>query len=218
MKLLIGLGNPGKEYENNRHNVGFMVIDALREKIGFPEFRKKEKFSAEVSEGNFIRACLPPIKDKQEKTTKSDKTEKIFLAKPKTFMNLSGKAVKALKDFYHIEPTDLWVIYDDIDLPLGTIRIREKGSAGTHNGMKSIIESIGTTNFPRIRIGVENRVPELKKQQDLSSYILSDFHVDEKHALQETISHAIEAIEYALNEGIIQAKTRFSSITVAKTR
>ncbi len=179
MKLIIGLGNPGKKYLNNRHNIGFIALDAFRQKIGFSEFQKKEKFFTEMSEGVY-------------------KTEKLLLAKPRTFMNLSGKAVRVLVDFYHIAPADLWIIYDDIDLPLGTIRIREKGSAGTHNGMKSIIEHLGTENFPRIRIGVENRGSELRKKRDLSSYVLSDFHKEEKKDIKDAISRGISALEYAL--------------------
>ena len=175
MKLIIGLGNPGPEYANNRHNVGCMVIDALRKKIGFPEWRKKEKFFSEVSEGVF-------------------ETEKIILSKPQTFMNLSGKAVRALVDFHHVKLEDLIIIEDDIDLPLGTIRIRQKGSAGTHNGMKSIVESMGTENFPRIRIGIENRDEKLKKKQDLSSYVLSDFHAEEKNQVNDAVVRAVSLL------------------------
>lgn len=180
MKIIVGLGNPGKEYEHTRHNVGFQCIDVLRAAFGFSEFELQKKFHAETTEGNFSG-------------------EKFLLIKPQTFMNVSGKAVSALVHFYHIAPQDLWVIYDDIDLPLGKIRMRRDGSAGSHNGMKSIIASLGFQNFPRIRIGVESRGTSAPKKQDISSFVLSSFTKKEKPKAEKAIAAAAEALKMALD-------------------
>lgn len=174
MKLIVGLGNPGKEYAQTRHNVGFQFLDALREALGFAEFQESKKFSALITEGS------------------TEKLGKIILAKPLTFMNASGEAVSKLLHFYHCAPIDLCVIYDDIDLRLGKGRYRFSGSAGTHNGMKSIVESLGTENFPRIRFGIESRggragaeegSAAAPKEQDLTSFVLHPFSEEEKPLL-----------------------------------
>lgn len=133
MKLIVGLGNPGQKYVRTRHNIGFMVIDYLSEKLGIKV--DKIKFKSLIGEG-FVG------------------TEKIVLVKPQTYMNLSGEAVLDLIQWYKAEPCDLLVIYDDMDLPLGKLRLRLKGSAGGHNGMKSIIYLIQSDSFPRLRIGI----------------------------------------------------------------
>lgn len=175
MKLIVGLGNPGKEYEKTRHNVGFMMIDQVREALDFPEFRLQKKFNAAVSEG-----------------TRDD--EKIILVKPNTFMNASGQAVQALIHFYKSAPEELIVIFDDIDLPVGTMRYRPSGSAGTHNGMRSIIEKIGFSNFPRIRLGIESRGDTAPKEQDLTSFVLSPFAKQEKEKLKTAFRAAFDVL------------------------
>lgn len=191
MKLIVGLGNPGKEYEHTRHNVGFQYANILRAEFGFPEFKLQKKFYAEMTEGNFSG-------------------EKFLLAKPQTFMNASGKAVAALVRFYHIESKDLWIIYDDVDLPLGKIRIRRDGSAGSHNGMKSVIASLGFQNFPRIRIGVESREASAPRQQDISSFVLNPFTKKEKSKATKAIALATEALEYALQHGIEKTMEKYN--------
>ncbi|MBE5780495.1 MAG: aminoacyl-tRNA hydrolase [Clostridiales bacterium] len=132
MKLVFGLGNPGKEYENSIHNAGFLALDRLSRLLSFTDFNRHK--GALASEGRVG-------------------AEKVLLVKPQTFMNLSGKCVLELAAFYKVEETDIIVLYDDVDLDLGAVRIRARGSAGTHNGMRSIIGEISTQNFPRIRIG-----------------------------------------------------------------
>lgn len=156
MKIIVGLGNPGKEYEKNRHNFGFMALDEMCRKFDFPDFVNRKKFQARIAKKKFHG-------------------EKFILAQPQTFMNLSGRAVSLLRDFYKISLQDIWLIYDDVDLPLGTIRIRKKGSAGTHNGMKSVVESLGTENFPRIRLGIQPHHP----LQDISAFVLANFSGEE---------------------------------------
>lgn len=175
MKLIVGLGNPGAEYEKTRHNVGFMCVDFLQEKLGFPEFELQKKFSALVVESNV-------------------NGEKILLAKPQTFMNSSGEAVQKLVNFYHVAPEDIWIVYDDVDLPLGTIRVRGEGSAGTHNGMKSVIASLGFQNFPRLRIGIESRGVEAPKQQDITSFVLHPFLKKELPIVKKSLEEGINAI------------------------
>lgn len=191
MKVIIGLGNPGKEYEHTRHNVGFQCVDVLREKFNLPEFKLQKKFHAEITEGIFSE-------------------EKILLIKPQTFMNASGKAVAALVHFYQIAPKDLWVIYDDVDLPLGKIRVRRDGSAGSHNGMKSVIASLGFQNFPRIRIGVESRGASAPQQQDIVSFVLNPFIKKEKPKAEKAVLLAAEALEYAFEKGIEKAMEKYN--------
>ena len=133
MKIIAGLGNPGREYENTKHNVGFLTIDILAEKYGIKV--NKIKFKGLVGEGMIGG-------------------QKVLLVKPQTYMNLSGQCIREVMAFYKLDPEDLTVIYDDIDLPMGNLRIRKKGSAGTHNGMRSIIYDLQEDGFPRIRIGI----------------------------------------------------------------
>lgn len=198
MKIIVGLGNPGKEYEHTRHNVGFQCADVLRAKFNLPEFKLQKKFDAETTEGNFSDA-LP-----------AGRQEKFLLIKPQTFMNASGKAVAALVRFFHIAPKDLWIIYDDVDLLLGKIRVRPDGSAGSHNGMKSIIAALGFQNFPRIRIGVESRGASAPKQQDISSFVLNPFTKKEKPKAEKAVALAADALQYALGKGIEKAMGKYN--------
>lgn len=137
MKLIIGLGNPGTEYEKTRHNAGFLFLDELKEKYALPEFAYNKKFNADVTEG-FV-----------------DTQEKVILAKPQTFMNRSGQSVRALIDFYKITPEDILVVADDLDIEIGNYKISHDTRAAGHNGIQSVIDNIGTQNFTRMRIGVE---------------------------------------------------------------
>lgn len=177
MKIIVGLGNIGDLYENTRHNCGFIVIDALKAQVNDTQkWELKEKLEAFICKFKY------------------GKTE-ILLVKPVTLMNLSGRAVQKILKFFKEKPENLLVIVDDIDLPLGTIRMREKGSAGTHKGLKSIIQDIGTENFWRVRIGIENRSETMKKHQELSDFVLSKFKKDEKKTIENATDEAIAEIE-----------------------
>lgn len=185
MIALIGLGNPGSEYEKTRHNVGFMVLDQITN-----DFKPEKKFNADIA-------------------TTEVHGQKVLLAKPTTFMNLSGEAVQAILQFYKIDPQNTWVIYDDIDLPLGQIRIRPDGGPGTHNGMKSIVQYIGQ-DFPRIRIGIESRGITAPQQQDTSSFVLSQFTGEEQQQLEEVLRKTSKAIELWLTEGLEAAMNQYN--------
>lgn len=171
MKIIVGLGNPGEKYAKTRHNVGFMVIDELCNKLK-AEWKEEKRFIA------FVANC-----------TQDD--EKLLLVKPLTMMNLSGQTVSKIVNFYKESPENLTVIYDDLDLPLGTVRIRDKGSAGTHNGMKSIIQELGTEEFKRIRIGTEARGETSPSQQDTTSYVLSAFTKEEEPIVKKMIEEVV---------------------------
>jgi len=175
MKIIVGLGNIGDKYTKNRHNTGFMTVDALADKLGVTEWKEEPKFSSFTA-------------------TATIKGEKILLVKPTTLMNLSGQAISSIVNFYKEPLENLTVIYDDLDLPLGTIRIRDKGSAGTHNGMKSVIQELGTEEFKRIRIGIEGRGTTSPEQQDTSSYVLSGFTKEEEPTIKKAISEVISKL------------------------
>lgn len=180
MKLIVGLGNPGKKYERTRHNTGFLVIDALAEKLDISLNRKA--FNATTGKG-----------------------QKVVLMKPETFMNNSGVAVRKAVNYYHLDPErDLIVVYDDLDLPLGKIRLRESGSAGGHNGMKSIISNLGTKDFCRIRIGIGGNY------SDSVDYVLGRFRADEKQLWMESIERAAEACEEALDRDFQELMNKFN--------
>ena len=163
MKLLVCLGNPGKQYEGTRHNAGFLFADYLINKHSFSKVGKK--FKGIVYEGR--------IQD-----------HKVMILKPETFMNVSGEAVQPMASFYKLSSTDVWVAYDDFDIDYGTTRYRERGGAGTHNGMKSVISSLGTQDFPRLRIGVG----PLPENWNVSDFVLSRFSNDELTGLTAVFS------------------------------
>ena len=169
MKLIVGLGNPDEKYKNTFHNLGFMSVDKVAEKLDV-KFNKVK-----------CRANLAEIKVGGEK---------IILAKPLTYMNLSGESVRELLSFYKIEKKDLLVIYDDYDLFKGAIRIRESGSAGTHNGMRNILSEIGSGEFPRIRIGFR---PKEEMQIPLINYVLSGIKEEDKPLFEKTITSVADA-------------------------
>ncbi len=191
MKIIIGLGNPGKKYEKTRHNVGYKVIDKLNELLNFDEFTEKNKFNALVSEGEY-------------------RNEKVILVKPLTYMNLSGRTAKSIADLFKILYHDLWVVYDDLDFEIGKFKIKEHGSAGSHNGMSSIIESIGSHNFPRFRIGIDSRTPEQKTNGSAKNYVLSKFSFKERRLMNQTIEKVAESIIYALENGISNAMNKYN--------
>lgn len=191
-KLIVGLGNPGKEYEKNRHNIGFMAVEKICKAYGFDDFKEEKKFEAEIVKGKIG-------------------SETVILAKPLTFMNKSGVAIRKIKDYFKIGDEDTIVIFDDVDLKIGAIRIRKKGGAGTHNGMKSIVQETGTENSPRIRIGTESRGELAPKKQEISSFVLSDFSKKEILIIDKTINKIPEIIEVMLGKGVDAAMTKFNS-------
>ena len=180
MKLIVGLGNIGREYENTRHNIGFMVVDELAKRLGVT-FGKEDRsaYSAEY------RA-----------------PEKILIIKPTTYMNLSGIAVGAYANFYHIDPEDIAVIQDDMDLPVGHLRIRRKGSAGGHNGIKSITEHLGTEEYPRFKIGIGH--PD-RNNKAVINHVLHQFQGEDKAAIEAAVKAMAEALELWIREGDLNA-------------
>jgi len=172
MKLIIGLGNPGKEYAKTRHNVGFMVIDALAKNLGV-DFKLNKKFQAEIA------------------VIKNGK-EEIVLAKPQTFMNLSGISTRAILDFYKIKPKDIIVIHDDKDILFGEVKYQSDRSAAGHNGIKSLIEHLGTQDFARIRIGVAWEDKE--KMGDTANFVLMNFTKTELTSLEDIIKEIVGKI------------------------
>jgi len=187
MKLIVGLGNPGTEYRDTRHNVGFMVADALVDRWRVSD-QWREKFEALLI-----------------KTTVGD--ESVIVAKPLTFMNLSGQAVSGLAGFYKIEPADVFIVTDDVALPVGRLRARRDGGAGGHNGLKSIIQSFGTQAFPRMRVGVgrgDNR-------RDLADHVLGRFEADERDIVSAAVLRAADATEVFLSDGIERVMNAFNA-------
>ncbi len=179
IKALIGLGNPGKEYEKTRHNVGFMVADLVASTLKCGKKYEEKCFS-------HIYECLD---------------HDLLIVKPQTYMNNSGVAVKNLLDDYELKPSEILVVYDDLDLPLGTVRLKKKGSSGGHRGVQSIIESIKTDEFPRLKIGIGR--PANKK--DVVNYVLSPFSKEERFILEKVLSSATECITNVLKYGIDRA-------------
>lgn len=186
MFIIVGLGNPTPEYEGTRHNVGFEVIDALARKYNIDVDMKKHR--AYIGKGMI-------------------EGQKVILAKPQTYMNLSGESVRSLLDYYKVdEEQELLVIYDDISLGVGQIRIRAKGSAGGHNGIKNIIAHLGTQVFPRIKVGVG----EKPKKYDLADYVLSHFTKAEREEMEEGYQKAIQAVEKILAGEMEAAMNEFN--------
>jgi PTH1 family peptidyl-tRNA hydrolase len=185
--LIVGLGNPGKKYERNRHNVGFMAIDRYAKSRGIPLDIKKKK--AVYGKGNLDGS-------------------QIILLKPQTFMNLSGEAVLYLASFLKITTPDITVILDDTELPFGQIRIRKSGSSGGHNGVKSLINSLKSENFPRIRFGIGRPQPHAEK--DLCDYVLDDFTDAEMDTLDSELGKVVDALDMIIRGSIGEAMNRYN--------
>jgi PTH1 family peptidyl-tRNA hydrolase len=187
MKLVVGLGNPGTEYRETRHNVGFMVADALVNRWRVAD-QWREKFDALL-----IKTMVGE--------------ESVILAKPLTFMNLSGQAVAGLAGFYKIEPADVFIVTDDVALPLGRLRARRDGGAGGHNGLKSIIQSLATQAFPRMRVGVGRG----DDRRDLADHVLGRFEADEREIVSAAVLRAADATEVFLSDGIERVMNAFNA-------
>lgn len=186
MYLIAGLGNPTREYEKTRHNVGFSVIDVLA-----------DKYNIDVSDRKHKALCGRGVIE----------GEKVLLLKPQTFMNLSGESIREAVDYYKIDPEDIIVIYDDISLEPGQLRIRLKGSAGGHNGIKNIIAHLGTQEFPRIKVGVGAKPPKM----DLADYVLSRFGAEEQKIMDEAFGEAAEAAVMMMTTGAERAMNHYNA-------
>ena len=183
MKLIVGLGNPGGQYESTRHNIGFMVVEKLAREL-----------------------ATTPILWQEQKDTKSLATRigDVILAKPLTFMNNSGVAVVALLHYYKLSPGDLWIVHDDIDLPLGKIRIRESGGTGGHHGIESIVAALKTDAFVRFRLGIGRG-----KDRSIVQFVLSRFNQHEAGDLKNLVKHGVDAVQMAILDGLDKAQNRY---------
>ena len=184
MYMIAGLGNPGKRYENTRHNIGFIALDLLAERNDIKINKIKHK--ALVGEGRISG-------------------QKVLLIKPQTYMNLSGQSIREVMEYYKEEIDHLIVIYDDIYIPVGTVRIRKKGSAGTHNGMRSIVYDLKSDQFPRIRIGMGS-----SHKGDLRDFVIGGFSKEEKEPLEEAVRRAVLAAECIVEKGIDKAMNEYN--------
>ena len=184
--LIVGLGNPGDKYENTRHNVGFLTVDELAERARVPVQRLKHRALTNTVELGDAR---------------------VLLMKPVTYMNLSGEAVGEAARFYKIPADHVLVISDDVSLPIGKLRIRKGGSAGGHNGLKSIIQHLGTDQFPRVRVGVGQKP---HPDYDLADWVLGKFQGEDKKVMDEAVKRAADAVECILKEGADRAMNRFN--------
>ena len=185
MYLIVGLGNPTREYEHTRHNAGFDAVDMLADRLNISVKEKKHK-------GLCGKGMLG--------------AEKVILLEPQTYMNLSGESVRAAADFYKIDHEHIIVMYDDIDLDVGKLRVRAKGSAGGHNGIKNIIAHLGTQEFPRVRIGVGAKPDRM----DLADYVLGRFPQVEQSVMEDAFKEAAEAAAAIVEDGIDAAMNRFN--------
>lgn len=188
MKLIIGLGNPGREYSGTRHNVGFAVLGAFARRHGI-NFNKRSCRS-KIGEGRL--GDIP-----------------VALAKPQTYMNLSGEAVSALLRRYRLKPDDIIIVYDDLDLPVGRIRMRTDGSAGGHNGLKSIIAALGTNKFLRLKVGIGRPKNEID-QKEVVDHVLSGFDKNEQQTVSDAVDRAVEAVEMLISENPEAVMNRFN--------
>lgn len=196
MKLIVGLGNPGSKYASTRHNIGFMVVERLAREVG---------------------ESAPVWQTDTKKNVMTAKIGDVLLVKPQTFVNKSGFAVKSLVDYYHLKPSDAWVIHDDIDLPLGKIRIRTGGASGGHNGVDSIIQQLKSDQFTRFRLGIGRGKEDIKRHTDRNlrhrgviDFVLSRFRQHEAGDFKHLVKHGTEAVRIALTEGIDKAMNRFN--------
>jgi PTH1 family peptidyl-tRNA hydrolase len=191
MILIVGLGNPGKKFQKTRHNLGFMIVESLKLKIkSFSDWRKKRKLLAEISEGIIAN-------------------KKIILAKPRTFMNLSGKAAQKLTYNLQLTTDNLWIVHDEIDLPLGKIRISVGRGAAGHKGVQSIIDTLGTKDFVRFRIGIKPKQSS-RSVYRAEGFVLKKFNKKEEKIVKEMIKRTVEAIEFAIKERVEKAMSKYT--------
>lgn len=217
MKLIIGLGNPGEKYEGTRHNLGFTIIDQFLRDF---EPVEKTKWDESAKLKSFIVSTVWP--------RKSGESEKIILLKPKTYMNNSGLSVSLAKEYYNIDAADIWIIHDELDLPVGSMKIRFGGAAAGHRGVESIIATLGTDKFWRFRLGIgvghEKHTSRLmredggrekliarRKIHDVEDFVLSSFSTRDRSKVKEIIKHGSKALQVALESGIQAAQNRYNT-------
>lgn len=186
MKIIVGLGNPGARFSRTRHNIGWRVLMKLASLLPASDWKKSERFKAYLSEATFLH-------------------EKIILVRPLTYMNESGQSAANLQVFYKISAEDIWVICDDVDLPLGRLRIRTSGSAGTHHGLRSVVGHLRSEKFPRFRLGIG---PE-KKVVNLERFVLQRFTASEEKMVADVVERTAEAVLFARRDGFPAAMNRF---------
>jgi len=209
MKLIVGLGNPGEKYEKTRHNLGFLVVERfLRDFSSASEtvWNNEDKFKSDIS--------------KLEWQPKHGKLERVLLVKPTTFMNNSGQAVKLLSSFYKVEPDDIWIVHDEIDIPLGNMKIRFGGSSAGHRGIDSIMQQLGTEKFWRFRLGIGSLHGQAGlrrygtksyKMKDVDEHVLGNFGRGEWGKTRELIKHGSKALSTALEKGLHSAMNQFNT-------
>ena len=195
-QLIVGLGNPGAKYHRTRHNIGFDVIDLLAQHWHI-NLADQKKFHGIVGEGLGAGSS------------------KVRLLKPQTYMNNSGQSIRAVLDWYKLDPESVLIIYDDMDLPVGKLRMRLSGSAGGHNGMKSAIAHLGTQNFPRLRIGIGS-AKDPNGDKDTVSHVLGKFSPQEAAIMAEVVQIAADSVEYSLRQGIEKAMSLYNSRNIAE--
>ncbi len=212
MKLIVGLGNPGEKYENTRHNLGFMIVERF-----LKDFEPLHKTSWSVE--SKLKSQIATV----EWQPKVGESTKVILAKPKTFMNNSGMAVKLIADYYKIAPADVWVVYDELDLPVGTMKIRLGGAAAGHHGVESIMAALNTDKFWRFRMGIGlphghrvdgDGVEHLQSRRtvgDTSDYVLAPFDSRDRNKIREMIKYGSKAFEVALEKGMDAARNQFNT-------
>lgn len=184
--VVVGLGNPGPKYENTRHNIGWRCVDMLCNE--FSAVEKKDKFHSKLFEGKF-------------------KDKRLLLVKPMTFMNNSGTAVSEIVSYYKLNPEQIIIISDDVSMDVGRLRIRKSGSAGGHNGIKDIIELIGSNNIPRVKIGVGQKP---NPDYDLAAWVLGKFSKEDAQIVDKTLSSAVDAVKTLVTDGIVSAMNKFN--------
>jgi peptidyl-tRNA hydrolase, PTH1 family len=190
-QLIVGLGNPEPKYDKTRHNIGFEVVDELARRVQI-SWSENRRFQALLGEGRGLTS------------------DKLRLLKPLTYMNRSGQAIRAAIDWYKIPPESVLIVYDELDLPVGRLRLRLSGSAGGHNGMKSAIAHLGTQSFPRLRIGIGKSEPD----KNTVGHVLGKFSPDESKIISEVIPLAVDAIELSLKQGVEKAMSLYNSRTI----
>lgn len=196
IRLIVGLGNPGPKYAHTRHNIGFDLVDGLAQRWRM-SLSDQKRFQGECAEGMVAG-------------------QKLYLLKPHTFMNQSGQSVRAVLDWYKLAPSQVLVLYDDMDLPIGKLRLRLNGSAGGHNGMKSLIAHLGTSEFPRLRIGI-GRSPDSGIPKETISHVLGRFAPQEQRLLSEVLEMAADAVDLALRQGVEKSMSLYNGRSVPST-
>jgi PTH1 family peptidyl-tRNA hydrolase len=195
ISLIVGLGNPGPKYAGTRHNIGFEVVDRLSKRWAIP-LKEERRFQGEYGAGIGIHR------------------QKIYLLKPLTYMNRSGQSMRAVLDWVKLSPGAVLVVYDDMDLPVGKLRLRLAGSAGGHNGMKSAIAHLKTQDFCRLRIGIGTARTEAERDQAVVSHVLGNFSKAERQVMDEVVDVSVRALEKSLTDGVEKAMSLYNSVTV----